>query len=86
MVLSLPVSQTLNQPLSEENSVQGCRSINSLLCLLVVIGQAGLISSQDLGLKRAPITLLLLVPGPVLRVRQAGPSWSPELRTSQSEG
>lgn len=51
MVLSLPGSQTLNQPSSEEHSVQGCRSVNSLLCLLVVIGQAGLISSQDLGLK-----------------------------------
>lgn len=58
MALSLPVRPTLSQPSSAETppkaAVQSAR-----LCLLVVIGQAGFISSQELGLERPLASPLL---------------------------
>lgn len=67
MALSLPVRPTLSQPSSAETppkaAVQSAR-----LCLLVVIGQAGFISSQELGLERA-------APPPACFPSPAGPAF-----------
>lgn len=49
-MLFLPVSQTLDQPSSEE-ALSKAAVQSTLLCLLVVTVQAGSVSSQDLGLE-----------------------------------